>query len=63
MRAITSTPHTSHALRTVCVAVAAMIGLSLLAVVEQQHTASVPSTVVADGPIVAEPHEEWDSRG
>ncbi|MFG3039946.1 hypothetical protein ACGFYZ_23925 [Streptomyces sp. NPDC048330] len=63
MRAITSALQTSHTLRTACVAIAAVLGLSLMAVVEQQVTAPAPSTVVADGPIVTDPHEEWDSRG
>ncbi|MFF3286777.1 hypothetical protein [Streptomyces sp. NPDC003023] len=65
MRAITftsHTSHTSHALRTACVAVTALFGLAILAVAEQQVT-SAPSTVVADGPIITDPQEEWNSRG
>ncbi|MFD3991572.1 hypothetical protein [Streptomyces sp. NPDC058548] len=63
MRAITSTTRTAHTLRTACVAVSALLGLSVLAVAEQQLTAPAPSTVVADGPIVTDPQEEWNSRG
>ncbi|MFB7585995.1 hypothetical protein OG462_07715 [Streptomyces sp. NBC_01077] len=64
MRAITSTTRTAHTLRTACVAATAlMLGLSVLAVAEQQLSAPAPSTVVADGPIVTDPQEEWNSRG
>ncbi|MEK9518765.1 hypothetical protein EAO70_36295 [Streptomyces sp. adm13(2018)] len=62
MRATTSTRPTTRALRTACVAIAAVLGLSLLAVVEQQVTAPVTSTVAAEGPIIDDIHE-WDSRG
>jgi hypothetical protein len=63
MRAITSFTRTSHALRATCVAVTALLGLSLVAVVEQELTAPAPSAVVADSPITGDPDEEWDSRG
>ncbi|WP_055602444.1 hypothetical protein [Streptomyces aureus] len=68
MRAITSTTRTSTTrtspiLRTACVAVTAVLGLSVLAVAEQQLTAPAPSTVAADGPVVTEAQEEWNSRG
>ncbi|WP_418959829.1 hypothetical protein [Streptomyces tritici] len=62
MRAHTSTTRAFVTLRTACAA-AAVLGLALLAAAGTDLAAPAPTAVVADGPIITDPQEEWNSRG